>query len=39
MGHTTKHKQKLIARMKRIQEQMNVVGRALDEETDSRFSS
>jgi DNA-binding FrmR family transcriptional regulator len=34
MGHTTKHKQKLIARMKRIQGQMNAVGRALDEETD-----
>jgi DNA-binding FrmR family transcriptional regulator len=34
MGHTTTHKRKLVARMKRIQGQMNAVGRALEEETD-----
>jgi DNA-binding FrmR family transcriptional regulator len=34
VGHTLKHKQKLIARMKRIRGQMEAVERALDQETD-----
>jgi len=34
MGHTTKYKQKLIARMKRIRGQMDAVERALDNGTD-----
>jgi len=34
MEHATKYKHKLITRMKRIQVQMNAVGRALEEETD-----
>jgi len=34
MGHTTKHKSKLIVRMKRIRGQMAAVERALEEGTD-----
>jgi DNA-binding FrmR family transcriptional regulator len=34
MGHTTKYKQKLTARMKRIRGQMDAVERALDNGTD-----
>ena len=34
MGHTTKYKQKLTARLKRIRGQMDAVQRSLDEGTD-----